>query len=124
MDVYESVVERENTYYRPFLLTTTIMMEAVKAGVGREEAHKVIKKHAVATVEGLRACVIDQNNLLERLAADEEIPLTLAQLQLLEQSGKENVGLAKEQILHFFERVHEMVAQCPEAMELKPESIL
>jgi adenylosuccinate lyase len=35
-------------------MTTTIMMEAVKAGVGRETAHKAIKEHAVATVNDLR----------------------------------------------------------------------
>ena len=29
----------------PFLLTTTVMMEAVKAGAGREDAHAAIKEH-------------------------------------------------------------------------------
>lgn len=44
MDAYPAVVEAENNHYLPFLLTTTIMMEAVKAGVGRETAHHAIKE--------------------------------------------------------------------------------
>lgn len=124
MDAYAPVIEKENTYYRPFLLTTTIMMEAVKAGMGREEAHSIIKKHAVATVEDLRAAVISENDLLSRLAADESIPLGEEELSAIEKEGKENVGMAKEQILHFVQSVHEKVAECPQAISLQPESIL
>ena len=66
MDAYEAVIAAETAHYLPFLMTTTIMMEAVKAGVGRESAHKAIKEHAVATVNDLRAGKIDRNNLIER----------------------------------------------------------
>ena len=59
-----AVIEKENNHYLPFLLTTTIMMEAVKAGVGRETAHHAIKQHAVATVNDLREGTISQNDLL------------------------------------------------------------
>ena len=68
MDAYEAVIDAETAHYLPFLMTTTIMMEAVKAGVGRETAHKAIKEHAVATVNDLRHGKIDRNNLVERLA--------------------------------------------------------
>ena len=124
MDAYESVIERENTYYRPFLLTTTIMMEAVKAGMGREEAHSLIKKHAVATVEDLRACIVSENNLLERLAAEEAMPLSLDELKEIEVEGKGNVGLAKEQVTSFVSTVSEKLESCPEAEKIAPESIL
>jgi len=124
MDAYASVIEKENTYYRPFLLTTTIMMEAVKAGMGREEAHGLIKKHAVATVEDLRSTKIVQNNLLSRLAAEDAMPLTLEQLQALEEEGKANVGLAREQVTYFVNTVKTAIEACPEAKDLAPESIL
>ena len=68
MDAYPAVIEAENQHYLPFLMTTTIMMEAVKAGVGRETAHSAIKEHAVATVNDLRAGKIRENNLPERLS--------------------------------------------------------
>ena len=54
--------------YLPFLMTTTILMEAVKRGIGRETAHEVIKEHAVAVSNDLRAGKISENNLLDRLA--------------------------------------------------------
>jgi len=124
MDAYSPVIERENTYYRPFLLTTTIMMEAVKAGMGREEAHSIIKKHAVDTVNDLRTSKVTTNNLLERLANDAQIPLTQEQLATIEREGKNNVGMAHEQIFSFIEKVHQKLVKCPEALELKAESIL
>ena len=40
---FPDVIEAELTKYLPFLATTKILMAAVKAGVGREVAHEVIK---------------------------------------------------------------------------------
>lgn len=124
MDAYAPVIDKENTYYRPFLLTTTVMMEAVKAGMGREEAHGLIKKHAVATVEDLRSTKITHNNLIERLANDPAMPLTLEQLQQIETEGKENVGLAKEQVQFFAATVKAKVEEYPEAAKYEPGTIL
>ena len=55
MEVYPAVIGQENQRYGPFLATTTVLMEAVKAGAGREEAHEAIKEHAVQTVRDLRS---------------------------------------------------------------------
>ena len=38
MEVFPSVIGAERKKYLPFLLSTTVMMEAVKAGAGREDA--------------------------------------------------------------------------------------
>ena len=46
--VFPVVVRRELERYLPFLATTKVLMAAVRAGVGRETAHEVIKEHAVA----------------------------------------------------------------------------
>jgi adenylosuccinate lyase len=45
---YPAVAERELDRYLPFLATTKVLVAAVRAGVGRETAHEVIKEHAVA----------------------------------------------------------------------------
>lgn len=124
MDAYASVIDKENTYYRPFLLTTSIMMEAVKAGMGREEAHGLIKKHAVATVEDLRTGKVRENDLLSRLIAEEAMPLGEAEISQIEEEGSVNVGLAREQVKHFTRTVREKVSTVPEARDLQPESIL
>ncbi len=76
MDAYEAVIAAETARYLPFLMTTTVMMEAVKKGVGRETAHKVIKEHAVATVADMRTGEVEKNNLLDRLAEDGRLGLS------------------------------------------------
>ncbi len=51
---YPAVVQRELDRYLPFLTTTKVLMGAVRAGVGREDAHEVIKEHAVAVALAMR----------------------------------------------------------------------
>ena len=105
MDAYPSVIEAENEHYLPFLMTTTIMMEAVKAGVGRETAHKAIKKHAVATVNDLREGKIGHNDLMDRLKDDADIPLDGDQLADILAKGRKDSGAALAQISHFQSQV-------------------
>jgi len=124
MDAYPAVIEAENNHYLPFLMTTTIMMEAVKSGVGREAAHKVIKEHAVATVNDLRNGEIRENNLLERLAGDDRIPLSYEQLFALLQEGRENTGTAQSQVDHFASAVGALEEAHPEASGYRPGAIL
>jgi adenylosuccinate lyase len=124
MDAYPAVIEAENEHYLPFLMTTTIMMEAVKAGVGREAAHKVIKEHAVATVNDLRAREINKNDLLGRLAEDERIPLSLEQLNALLEEGRENAGSARSQVDAFTKKVADWTTRFPDAAGYEPGSIL
>jgi len=125
MDAYPSVIDAENEYYLPFLMTTTIMMEAVKAGVGRETAHKAIKKHAVATVNDLREGKIDRNNLLDRLKDDADIPLNEDQLAQILAEGRKNSGAALAQIAHFQSQVEALKSDLSEEIiHYQPGDIL
>ncbi len=124
MDAYPAVIEAENNHYLPFLMTTTIMMEAVKAGVGREAAHSAIKEHAVATVNDLRAGTIRENNLLERLAGDDRIPLSQDQLDALLAEGRENTGTARSQVDCFAAEVEKLETSHPDAANYQPGAIL
>ena len=72
---YPAVIERELRRYLPFLATTKVLMAAVRAGVGRETAHEVIKEHAVAVALEMREKGTDANDLLDRLAADGRLGL-------------------------------------------------
>ncbi len=51
---YPAVIGRELDRYLPFLATTKVLMAAVRAGMGREAAHHVIREHAVATALDMR----------------------------------------------------------------------
>src|SRR6202008_2248531 len=76
---YPAVIERELNRYLPFLATTRILIAAVKAGMGREAAHELIREHAVDVALAMRERGAEPD-LLDRLAADPRLPLDRAAL--------------------------------------------
>lgn len=124
MEVYPAVIERENTHYFPFLSTTTILMESVKKGVPREQAHAAIKEHAVATVRDLRNGKVQKNNMLERLVDDGRLKLSIDELNGIVERGHTLIGNAKEQIQQFSDSVKDLDEKYPEAKNYKPGAIL
>lgn len=124
MEINVPVIEREKNYYLPFLLTTTIMMEAVKRGVGRETAHEVIKEHAVATARDIRQGKISTNNLFDRLAEDGRLKLTRADFDAIASVAATETGTAGMQVDNFVTTAAELIAQFPEAATIKPGAIL
>jgi adenylosuccinate lyase len=124
MEVYPAVIDQENQRYGPFLATTTVLMEAVKAGAGREEAHEAIKEHAVQTVRDLRAGTISSNDLVARLGADERLGLSEEQLAEMMERAQAMTGLATIQVEQFCSIVREKAEKFPDAMNYTPGAIL
>lgn len=124
MQIYEAVIDRENQNTLPFLATTTILMEAVKKGIGRESAHEAIKEHAIQTVSDLQKGVIEQNNLLERLSKDNRINLNLDELTQIVNKTAHATALAKDQIEQFASQVDLWSKRFPEAITYSPHTIL
>ncbi len=124
MEINPAIIEREVRHYLPFLATTTILMEAVKAGVGRETAHEVIKEHAVATGRDLRAGKIRENDLFQRLAADARLRLDAAALDRIGRETRTHAGSAAAQVDWLMRAVLPWRERFPAAADLKPEPIL
>ena len=124
MTINTAVIAAECRKYMPFLLTTTIMMNAVKKGIGREDAHEIIKEHAVATANDLRAGKIHDNDLLKRLADDPRMPLDSAELAEIEKVGSCATGMAEAQTADFCDRADKLAEECPEAQSYVPAPIL
>ena len=124
MQVFEAVVRRENAHYLPFLATTTIMMEAVKAGAGREDAHEAIKEHAVATVLDLREGKIDSNDLADRLAGDDRLGLTREQIDAVLARVEQLTGAARNQVDAFRQSVRPWQERYPAGAAYEPGGIL
>jgi adenylosuccinate lyase len=124
MEVYPAVMAAENEHYLPFLLTTTVMMEAVKSGVGRQTAHEVIKQQALATVDDLRTGRVSENDLVARLADDSRLGLSREALHQIMQQGREQVGAAKRQVEQFVRQVQLLENQFPGVAEYQPGGIL
>ena len=121
---YPAVVERELRRYLPFLTTTKVLMAAVRAGVGREVAHEVIKEHAVSVALGMREQGSEQNDLLDRLASDARLGLDGDALAAAVGEPLSFVGTAPRQVEAFVRRVDKVVASDPEAAAYRPEPIL
>ena len=122
--VYPAVVERELRRYLPFLATTRVLVAAVQAGMGREEAHEVIKEHAVAAALALRVEGVVETDLLDRLAADGRLPLDRATLDSLVGDPSVFAGNASAQVAAVVERVAVVVAARARAAAYDPEPIL
>ena len=121
---YPAVIARELERYLPFLTTTKVLMGAVRAGVGREVAHEAIKEHAVAVALAMRETGAADNDLLDRLAADDRLPLSRAELDALVGEPITFVGTALAQVDAFVAQVAEVVARHPRAAAYRPAPIL
>jgi len=122
--VYPAVVERELRRYLPFLATTRVLVAAVQAGMGREEAYEVIKGHAVAAALALRVDGASETDLLDRLAADGRLPLDRVTLDAVVEDPSAFAGNAPAQVAAVVERIAVVVAARPWAAAYDPEPIL
>ncbi|MBO5556221.1 MAG: adenylosuccinate lyase [Oscillospiraceae bacterium] len=101
--VYEKVVERRVMEKLPFMATENIMMESVKRGGNRQELHEIIRvySHEAAAKVKLEG---GSNDLIDRIAADERIPLTREEI-LRELDPKKYIGRSVSQVEEFLAQV-------------------
>jgi adenylosuccinate lyase len=122
---YPAVIDRELEHYLPFLSTSKLLVAAVRAGVGRETAHEVIREHAVATALALREQQGSAGpSLVDRLAADGRLGLDRAQIEAAIAEPLSLTGSAQSQVVAFAERVAHIVAKHPDAVGYSPAPIL
>ncbi len=120
---YPAVIQRELDRYLPFLATTKVLIAAVRAGMGREAAHEVIKEHAVAVALAMRERGAEPD-LLDRLAADPRLPLDRSALDEALADKAAFIGSAGEQVDQVVAAVNELVSAYPDAAKYTPGAIL
>ena len=121
---YPAVIARELDRYLPFLATTKVLMAAVRAGVGRETAHEVIKEHAVGVALAMREKGQADNDLIARLQGDERLGLPAGLLDGLLADPLSFTGAAGAQVAAVVARVEEITAAHPDAAAYTPGAIL
>jgi adenylosuccinate lyase len=94
--VFEENVKNELNEQLPLLATSKILMECVKAGMGREDAHEIIKKHATNNTP---------SKFFAALSNERDFPLSLDQLNETISNPAEFAGLALMQILSVKEMI-------------------
>ena len=122
MEVFPAAIAEENERHLPFLATTTILMEAVKGGAGRETAHAAIKAHALAAAKARRDG--GDADLLGRLAGDRRVGLGRKKLQEILADSARFVGAAPHQVDGFTAAVAAVVRRHKGAAGYQPGRLL
>jgi adenylosuccinate lyase len=98
--VYPKVIEQRLRKELPFMATENIMMDAVKKrGADRQQLHEKIREHSMAASKVIKE-EGGENDLLERIAADEAFGVTLEELEHI-LKPENYTGRAKEQTEDF-----------------------
>jgi adenylosuccinate lyase len=121
---FPAMIEAEVARELPFLATTKILLAAVRAGVGREEAHAAVKEHAVAAVLARREKGAAGDDLFSRLAGDERLRLSRADLETAVGDPLAFTGAAVDQVAAFVQRAEQLEKDFPEAAGYRPAPIL
>ena len=119
--VYPKVIESRLRKELPFMATENIMMDAVKyRGADRQVLHEKIRQHSMAASRVIKE-EGGENDLLERIAADEAFGVTLEDLEKILQPEK-YTGRAKEQTEDFLEEeVKPVLERYSNIQDEKPE---
>ena len=100
--VYENVVNRRVMEKLPFMATENIMMESVKRGGDRQKLHEIIRVHSHAAASKVKL-EGKANDLIDRIASDENIPLTKEEI-LAELDPMKYIGRSESQVEEFLEK--------------------
>ena len=123
MEVFPAAIRMENERNLPFLATTTLLMEAVNRGAGRETAHAAIKEHALAAAKALRSGEGDAD-LLTRLATDHRLGLNQEALQSILSENARFVGAAPHQVDAFVREIKPLAKKYRGAADYHPARLL
>jgi adenylosuccinate lyase len=123
MEAFPSAIAQENESNLPFLATTTILMESVKRGAGRETAHEAIREHSIAAVKAMRTGTAGAD-LLDRLAGDKRIGLGKKALQAILAESARFVGAAPNQVDVFVAEVRPIAKRVKGAAEYRPARLV
>jgi len=109
--IFEENINKELSEQLPFLATTQILMACVKAGMGREVAHEMIKKHATTNTT---------SNFFTALIGEKDFPLSLTQLNDLIKNPADFAGSALEQSKSVAEEINKLTKGEVSKVDLKP----
>jgi adenylosuccinate lyase len=97
--IFEENINKELSENLPFLASTQILMNCVKAGMGREIAYEMIKKHATTTTP---------SNFFAALTSEKDFPLTIDQLNQLIKNPADFAGSAVEQSKEIADQINKV----------------
>ena len=117
---FSSRVEAELSAELPFLSTTRLLSAAVGAGMGREEAHRLLRGHTLAAAEARRSG--NQYDLGAALGSDPAFPLD--ETEVGNSMAGAFPGRAGAQVEEVADEVAKVLEAHPYAASYQPEILL
>jgi adenylosuccinate lyase len=105
LEVHPARIRRRLDDELPFMATEQLLMRAVRAGGDRQDAHERIRAHSIAAARAVKDGA-PRNDLLDRLAADREWKVPLAEMQSA-LDPRAFVGRAPQQVDEFLAEIVE-----------------
>jgi adenylosuccinate lyase len=125
MQIFPYLLAAEQDRVAPFLATTSVLMEAVQRGAGRESAHAAIRAHALAVAARVQDGRGSARELIDRLAGDARIGLSRVEVEHLVDSSPERlVGAALRQADDFVRAAGKLAERVRGARSYEPAPIL
>ncbi|MFQ5557389.1 MAG: adenylosuccinate lyase, partial [Acidimicrobiales bacterium] len=117
LEVFPAMIAAELDRDLPLLATTRFLGAAVEAGLGREDAHELIRHHSVTAARARREGGPETGDadLVGRLADDPRFPLDRDVLERVLEDRSAYTGTAEVQIGRVVGRAREIVARHPAA---------
>jgi adenylosuccinate lyase len=103
MKLFSEEILREVTAVLPLVATTSLLTEAVKKGLGREEAHAIIQKHSLTSIEKSRVGM--KSTFIDDLGNDTRFPLDVNQIHFLVEAVQQGSEVAKVQTRRVLGRI-------------------
>jgi adenylosuccinate lyase len=92
----------------PFMSTEKILMACVERGKSRQEMHEVVREHSLAAGLNVKENG-KENDLLRRLAGDQRVPFSLAELEEMICDFSQFTGRAEQQTEDYLEEIVEPI---------------
>ena len=118
--VSEDILSREVDSELPFLASSKLMLAAVTKGLGREDAHRLVKGHAVSALQSAESS--RGSRFIRGLADDPSFPMNELEIDSIVQRERTLVGEAMEQVKRVDSKVKILTKKYPYSVNF--ESII
>jgi adenylosuccinate lyase len=115
--IYPAMIEREIKTHLPLLASTKILLAAVKKGMGREDAHQIIKSASLSLASAMRQA--QDVDFIEILTSDGKLPLERSEIEALISEPLSFAGNALLQCQAVLAKISPLLSSRPEAASYK-----
>jgi adenylosuccinate lyase len=103
MVLFRDAIAKEVERELPFTSTTRLLIEAVKRGVGREDAHKIIQTHSLAALQKTR--IGESHSFFQDIGADVNLPISTDEALGVAIDYQDLIGDSKRHVDEVLERI-------------------